>query len=49
MHYLGAANMRDIGFHFPDTSADFKDADSKLLAERGCAFDSRKRVYGWQY
>ncbi len=28
---LGAANMRDIGYHFPDTSADFKDADSKIL------------------
>lgn len=31
---LGAANLRDIGFHFPDTSPDCKDADSKhLLAE----------------
>jgi len=31
---LGAANMRDIGFHFPDTSADYKGIDSKkLLAE----------------
>ncbi len=29
---LGAANMRDIGFHFPDTSADYKGADSKELA-----------------
>lgn len=28
---LGAANMRDIGFHFPDTSADYKDIDSKIL------------------
>ncbi len=28
---LGAANMRDIGFHFPDTSADYKGIDSKLL------------------
>lgn len=28
---LGAANMRDIGFHFPDTSNDFKDVDSKIL------------------
>jgi 2-C-methyl-D-erythritol 2,4-cyclodiphosphate synthase len=28
---LGAANLRDIGFHFPDTSAEFKDADSKIL------------------
>ncbi|MCI5912140.1 MAG: 2-C-methyl-D-erythritol 2,4-cyclodiphosphate synthase, partial [Prevotella sp.] len=28
---LGAANMRDIGFHFPDTSADTQDIDSKIL------------------
>jgi len=28
---LGAANLRDIGFHFPDTSADYKGVDSKLL------------------
>jgi 2-C-methyl-D-erythritol 2,4-cyclodiphosphate synthase len=28
---LGAANLRDIGFHFPDTSHEFKNIDSKLL------------------
>ena len=28
---LGAANLRDIGFHFPDTSADNKGIDSKIL------------------
>lgn len=31
---LGAANLRDIGFHFPDTSEDFKGIDSKLLLGR---------------
>jgi 2-C-methyl-D-erythritol 2,4-cyclodiphosphate synthase len=31
---LGAANLRDIGFHFPDTNADFKNADSKELLKR---------------
>ncbi len=31
---LGAANMRDIGYHFPDTGADFKDVDSKILLRR---------------
>lgn len=31
---LGAANMRDIGYHFPDTSDEFKDADSKLLLSK---------------
>ncbi|ANR72128.1 2-C-methyl-D-erythritol 2,4-cyclodiphosphate synthase [Prevotella scopos JCM 17725] len=28
---LGAANMRDIGYHFPDTSADTLDMDSKVI------------------
>ena len=28
---LGAANMRDIGYHFPDTAGEFKDIDSKIL------------------
>lgn len=28
---LGAANMRDIGYHFPDTSGEFKNIDSKIL------------------
>ncbi|WP_448788452.1 2-C-methyl-D-erythritol 2,4-cyclodiphosphate synthase [Bacteroides graminisolvens] len=28
---LGAANMRDIGYHFPDTAGEYKDVDSKLL------------------
>lgn len=31
---LGAANMRDIGYHFPDTSADFAGIDSKILLEK---------------
>lgn len=33
---LGAANMRDIGYHFPDTSADFKGIDSKILLRNTC-------------
>jgi 2-C-methyl-D-erythritol 2,4-cyclodiphosphate synthase len=28
---LGAANMRDIGFHFPDTAGAYRDIDSKIL------------------
>ena len=28
---LGAANMRDIGFHFPDTDPEYRDIDSKKL------------------
>ncbi len=31
---LGAAGLRDIGFHFPDTSGEFKDIDSKILLKR---------------
>ncbi len=31
---LGAANMRDIGFHFPDTSSEYKKIDSKILLSR---------------
>ncbi|MGM9799174.1 MAG: 2-C-methyl-D-erythritol 2,4-cyclodiphosphate synthase [Muribaculaceae bacterium] len=28
---LGAAAMRDIGYHYPDTNPDFKGADSRML------------------
>ena len=28
---LGAANLRDIGFHFPDTVGEYKNIDSKIL------------------
>ncbi len=31
---LGAAALGDIGLHFPDTSAEFKGIDSKLLLSR---------------
>ena len=31
---LGAANLRDIGYNFPDTSADYKDVDSGLLLNK---------------
>ncbi len=31
---LGAANMRDIGYHFPDTSADTLNVDSKVLLRK---------------
>ncbi|MDR0507411.1 MAG: 2-C-methyl-D-erythritol 2,4-cyclodiphosphate synthase [Dysgonamonadaceae bacterium] len=31
---LGAANERNIGYHFPDTDDDFKNIDSKILLER---------------
>lgn len=28
---LGAANLRDIGFHFSDTAGEYKNIDSKIL------------------
>lgn len=31
---LGAANMRDIGYHFPDTAQEYKNVDSKILLAR---------------
>ena len=31
---LGAACMRDIGYHFPDNSPEFKGIDSKILLAR---------------
>lgn len=31
---LGALKLRDIGTHFPDNSAEFKNIDSKLLLKR---------------
>ena len=31
---LGAANMRDIGYHFPDTAGEFKNIDSKILLKK---------------
>jgi len=39
---LGAANMRDIGYHFPDTSADFKGIDSKILLKDTMALIATK-------
>lgn len=31
---LGAANLRDIGFHFSDTDAQYKGIDSKILLSK---------------
>lgn len=31
---LGAAAMRDIGYHFPDSSADWEGADSRVLLRK---------------
>jgi 2-C-methyl-D-erythritol 2,4-cyclodiphosphate synthase len=39
---LGAAGLRDIGFHFPDTSSEFKDIDSKILLGKTMSLLSEK-------
>ena len=31
---LGAANLRDIGYHFPDTSAETEGMDSKIILKK---------------
>lgn len=42
---LGAANLRDIGFHFPDTASEFEGIDSKLLLARTMEL---VRSRGWE-
>lgn len=42
---LGAANLGDIGVHFPDTSSDYKNIDSKILLRKTYDLISQK---GWQ-
>lgn len=37
---LGAAGLRDIGYHFPNTDQQFKDADSRLLLKEVMALIS---------
>ena len=31
---LGAANLRDIGYHFPDTSVETRNMDSKIILRK---------------
>ena len=42
---LGAAGLGDIGSHFPDTAAEFKDADSRVLLRK--AYQSVQEL-GWK-
>ena len=39
---LGAANMRDIGFHFPDTSAETEGMDSKIILRKTIELIAKK-------
>ncbi|MDO4956390.1 MAG: 2-C-methyl-D-erythritol 2,4-cyclodiphosphate synthase [Bacteroidales bacterium] len=43
---LGAANMRDIGYHFPDTAGnEFQDIDSKILLRKTVDLIATKGYY----
>ncbi|SSY70909.1 2-C-methyl-D-erythritol 2,4-cyclodiphosphate synthase [Alysiella crassa] len=42
---LGAAGLGDIGTHFPDTAAEFKDADSRVLLRNAYA---EVQKLGWK-
>ena len=39
---LGAANLQDIGSHFPDTSSEHKNIDSKILLKKVIELVSQK-------
>ena len=39
---LGAANMRDIGYHFPDTAAETDGIDSKIILKKTIALIATK-------
>jgi 2-C-methyl-D-erythritol 2,4-cyclodiphosphate synthase len=39
---LGAAGLRDIGYHFPDSEPEFKKIDSKILLKRTYALIREK-------
>ena len=39
---LGAANMRDIGYHFPDTAAETDGMDSKIILAKTIALIATK-------
>src|SRR5437773_12459947 len=39
---LGAANLGDIGLHFPDTSSVYKSIDSKILLKKVFTLIERK-------
>lgn len=42
---LGAAGLRDIGYHFPDTAAEFENIDSKILLKKVVEL---LRSHGWE-
>ncbi len=45
---LGAAGLGDIGSHFPDTAAEFKDADSRVLLREAYQAYQSVQALGWR-
>lgn len=41
---LGAAGLGDIGRHFPDSDAQYRDIDSRILLRRVCASLKQRRL-----
>lgn len=39
---LGAASLRDIGYHFPDTANEYENIDSKILLAKTCTLLRQK-------
>ena len=39
---LGAAGLRDIGYHFPDTDDEYKNIDSKILLKKSFSLIRQK-------
>ena len=44
MRLLGAANLGDIGKHFPDTDPKYKGIDSKILLKEVMVLIREKRL-----
>jgi len=42
---LGAANLRDIGYHFPDNQSEYKGIDSKILLKKTVELLHQKGYY----
>ncbi len=42
---LGAANLRDIGFHFPDSSEEYENVDSSILLKKTIKLLKEKGYY----
>ena len=46
---LGAANMRDIGYHFPDTAGGVQEYRQQDFVEENRRTDSNEGIFRWEY